>query len=93
MIDPKRWPDLSRLLDAALDIPRGDRDRWLESLSPPDVIHREELRILLRHDGGAETQDFLGVLPNMQPAADSARAADVVIGVGAGSGLQGSAYR
>jgi eukaryotic-like serine/threonine-protein kinase len=75
MIDPKRWPDLSRLLDEALDIPPAERDRWLDALPATDSVHREELRTLLRHDGGAETRDILISLPNVQKAAARARAA------------------
>lgn len=75
MIDPKRWPDLSRLLDEALDIPPEDRDRWLDSLPATDSVHKEELRTLLRHDAAAETRDILSSLPNVQKAAARARAA------------------
>ena len=75
MIDPKRWPELSRLLDQALDIPPGQRDQWLDALPATDSVHKEELRTLLRHDAAAETRDILINLPNVQKAAARARAA------------------
>jgi len=75
MIDPKRWPELSRLLDEALDIPPGERERWLDSLPATDSVHKEELRTLLRHDATAETRDVLINLPNVHKAAARARAA------------------
>ena len=75
MIDPKRWPELSRLLDEALDIPPGQRDQWLDALPATDSVHKEELRTLLRHDASAETRDILINLPNVQKAAARARAA------------------
>src|SRR5579862_5871193 len=68
LIDPKHWPILSKLLDAALDVPPEGRDLWLESLPPDAVAYREELRSLLRHAGTAETRDFLDVLPNLHEA-------------------------
>lgn len=85
MIDPKQWPELSRLLDEALEIAPEERDRWLDSLSPADLVHKEELRTLLRHDGAAETRDFLDMLPGVQKAAARARAAIGVFPVSPGS--------
>src|ERR1700761_216466 len=75
LIDPRQWPQLSRLLDEALDLPLEARDQWLESLPATDSSHREELRKLLRHGVAAETHDFLDVLPNLQQAVEDARPA------------------
>ena len=74
MIDPKRWPELSRLLDEALEIAPENRDSWLDSLAAIDLIHKEELRTLLRHDGLSDTKSILNVLPNVQKAAARVRA-------------------
>jgi eukaryotic-like serine/threonine-protein kinase len=75
LIDPKQWPQLSRLLDEALDLPLEAREKWLESLPATDNDHKEELRKLLRHGVAAETHDFLDVLPNLQQAVEDARTA------------------
>jgi len=85
MIDPKRWPELSRLLDEALEVAPENRDRWLDSLAPTDLVHRDELRSLLRHDGAPETRDFLSILPSVQKAAARARAAIGVFPISSGS--------
>ncbi|MBS0422744.1 MAG: serine/threonine protein kinase [Proteobacteria bacterium] len=85
MIDPKQWPELSRLLDEALELAPAERDRWLASLAPADLVHREELRSLLRHDDAAETSDFLSILPGVQTAAARARAAIGVFPISPGS--------
>jgi hypothetical protein len=34
--DAERWPIQSRLLGEALELPSGERERWLAAL-PPDV--------------------------------------------------------
>jgi eukaryotic-like serine/threonine-protein kinase len=75
LINPKRWPILSRLLDEALDVPPEARERWLESLSPADSAYKDELRTLLRHGTAAKTHDFLDILPDLKEAVDAARAA------------------
>jgi serine/threonine protein kinase len=75
LIDPQRWPILSRLLDEALEVPADERERWLDSLPPADVVYRNELRTLLRHGAAAQTGDFLDILPNLQDAVEDARAA------------------
>lgn len=57
-------------------MPPEARERWLNSLSPPDREYEADLRTLLRHHGrGAETQDFLDILPDLKDAMDDARAA------------------
>jgi serine/threonine protein kinase len=75
LIDPQQWPALSKLLDAALDVAPEERDRWLESLPPENLMYREELRSLLRHAGTAETHDFLDVFPHLHEAVADARTA------------------
>ncbi len=74
-IDPKQWPTLSRLLDEALDVPPEARQRWLDSLLPPDVVHKEDLRSLLRHADGAQSSESLDILPDLKEAIENARAA------------------
>jgi eukaryotic-like serine/threonine-protein kinase len=72
-IDPAQWPDLSRLLDEALDVPSGGLERWLDTLPPTDAVHRNQLRELLRRRAAAETGDFLITLPKVGESAASAR--------------------
>jgi serine/threonine protein kinase len=78
LIDPKQWPNLSRLLDEALEVPPEARERWLDSLPPADSVYKEDLRTLLRHGTAAETRDFLDILPNLKDAVADARAAVTV---------------
>jgi eukaryotic-like serine/threonine-protein kinase len=74
-IDPKQWPTLSRLLDEALEMAPECRERWLESLPPPDIVYREHLRTLLRHADSAQTHEFLDILPDLKEAVEKVRAA------------------
>lgn len=74
-IDPKQWPTLSRLLDEALEMPPEGRARWLESLPPPDMAYREDLRTLLRHADAAHTHELLDILPDLKEAVENVRAA------------------
>ena len=62
-IDPAQWPALSRLLDAALEVPSNSLEQWLDTLPPTDAVHRNQLRELLRRRAEAETGDFLVTLP------------------------------
>jgi eukaryotic-like serine/threonine-protein kinase len=64
-VNPEQWPSVSRLLDAALDIPPADREQWLESLPPSDLQFEATLRTLLRHAGTAETREFLDIFPSL----------------------------
>jgi serine/threonine protein kinase len=86
-IDPKQWPTLSRLLDEALEMPSEGRERWLESLPPPDIAYREDLRSLLRHADAAETHEFLDILPDLREAVESARAAVSITALKPGAGV------
>ncbi|MBI5716854.1 MAG: serine/threonine protein kinase [Burkholderiales bacterium] len=61
------WPELSRLLDDALDIAEGERGGWLASL--PATPAREALARLLAQQAQVESANFLGTLPRLSPAA------------------------
>src|SRR5262245_36949576 len=75
LTDPNQWPVLSRLLDEALDVPPGDRERWLDSLPSQSLVYREQLRSLLRHAGTTESGDFLDVFPSLHEAVANVQAA------------------
>ena len=45
--DVKVWPELNRLLDAALDLPAAERVRWLASLPPEHEAMKPHLVTLL----------------------------------------------
>lgn len=61
--EPGGWPELSKLLDAALDLPVEARAQWLESLQDSGLKAR--LRIILARSARVATRDFLGALPAM----------------------------
>jgi serine/threonine protein kinase len=73
-VDPEQWPNLSRLLDEALEVPLEAREHWLESLSPADLTYKAKLRALLEQGASAETRDFLDVFPKL-PMAEAANGA------------------
>jgi hypothetical protein len=62
-ISAEQWSFLSRLLDAALEVPPAAREGWLESLGPVDAVLKGELRLLLERHARIETSDFLNTLP------------------------------
>lgn len=82
-VDPQQWSTLSRLLDAALDVPIEGLEGWLDSLPPTDAVHRTQLRQLLRQRAAAETGDFLLTLPKVGDAAPAVGLATA--GIAAGS--------
>jgi len=82
-IDPAQWPNLSRLLDEALDVPHGGLEQWLDTLPPTDAVHRNQLRELLRRRAAAETGDFLITLPKVGAPDPMVRPG--AHGIGAGS--------
>jgi len=87
-IDPKQWPNLSRLLDEALEVPPEARERWLDSLPPADLVFKEDLRTLLRHGtSAAETRDFMDILPNLQDAVADVRAAVAITALKPGAAV------
>lgn len=68
-IDPVHWPDLNRLLDAALDLPAAERESWLERIDPQYAHLKPQLRELLSRAGQVETRDFLNTLPKVEGVA------------------------
>ena len=69
------WPAISALLDEALSLPASEHAGWLDSLAGEHAAHRDSLRLLLAHQHGVETDDFLGQLPRLnidaaEPSAD-----------------------
>lgn len=60
-IDESTWAELNHLLDAALDQPATERDRWIETLGPEYAALKPRRDLLARattEDGG-----FLDTLP------------------------------
>jgi len=57
--------ELSRLLDAALDLPPAERSAWLDTLDPAHDALKPRLRALLARAADVESRDFLGSLPAM----------------------------
>jgi eukaryotic-like serine/threonine-protein kinase len=66
-VDPRLWPELSGLLDTALDLPAGERGAWLEMLGPEHAGLKPALRELLARAASIETGDFLAALPALPP--------------------------
>ncbi len=59
-LDPESWSLLNRLLDAALDLPSSERDRWLAGLPPAHEALRPRLKELLaRSRRGGPSLDTL----------------------------------
>jgi serine/threonine-protein kinase len=48
------WSDADRLFDQALDVPAGERDRWLDQRCAGDAALRGRIEALLRADAAAE---------------------------------------
>jgi serine/threonine protein kinase len=83
--DQQHWAELNRLLDAALDLPASERDRWLATLDPAFRGLKPELEDLLSRAAAVETRDFLGTLPKFDApaerlAADSAGCGGETVG-------------
>jgi serine/threonine protein kinase/Tfp pilus assembly protein PilF len=74
-IDPESWPQLSHLLDEALELPAEARAAWLESLDCNDEQLKERLRALLAHTSDVETGDVLNTFPKLTLREDAFRAA------------------
>jgi hypothetical protein len=72
--DAKVWPELDRLLDAALDLPVAERQVWLASLAPEHQAMKSHLVTLLIEAERLETSAFLKLLPGAE-LVDRARAA------------------
>ncbi|HEY8507440.1 MAG TPA: protein kinase, partial [Steroidobacteraceae bacterium] len=74
-IDRESWPQLSHLLDEALELPAEARARWLESLDCKDERLKERLRALLSHTSDVETGDVFNTLPKITLREDAFRSA------------------
>ena len=70
--DAATWAELNRLLDQALDLPAGDRSRWLEALDPSMNGLKPQLQSLLLVAAQVETHDFLATLPKVEFASPDA---------------------
>ena len=57
------WPEVSALLDEALDLAPPARGPWLEGLTDGRGVHRRTLERLLADYASVETQNFLHTLP------------------------------
>jgi serine/threonine-protein kinase len=66
------WPDISRLLDQALDLPAEERRRWLESQDAFPARVRLAVQRLLEQQAGVDAGGFLLALPAMQAQAPPA---------------------
>jgi serine/threonine-protein kinase len=74
-IDASAWAELNHLLDAALDRPPSERDRWLEGLGPEHEGLKPRLRDLLARADSTEDGEFLATLPKLEvDSADEAGA-------------------
>lgn len=62
-IDPHTWVQLDELLDAALDLPEAERERWMDLLGPEHAELRPHLRALLSHAVDDGTPSLLDTLP------------------------------
>jgi len=61
--DAARGSELSRLLDAALELPPAERLAWVETLDATHEPLKPRLRALLARAADVESRDFLGSLP------------------------------
>ncbi|CAN5411521.1 hypothetical protein BH11PSE9_BH11PSE9_19490 [soil metagenome] len=65
------WPEISALLDEALNLPPADHAGWLASLTGEPAAHREALTALLAHRPKAGTDDFLVDGPKLNNVSDA----------------------
>jgi eukaryotic-like serine/threonine-protein kinase len=65
------WPEFSRLLDRALEVPEEERPQWLQHITPADVAILPWLQHVLLHPDGRLPDDFLDAPQITLPAADS----------------------
>jgi serine/threonine-protein kinase len=73
------WPVFNRLLDAALELPPGERLSWLEALGPEHERLKPALRALLLRSGGVETA-WLATLPRGDAALPAVDESDLAAG-------------
>jgi serine/threonine-protein kinase len=64
-MDVANWVQLSSLLDRALDLPPGERDRWLDTLGPEYDSVKPQLQALLAHASSPEIDAWLRTLPKI----------------------------
>ena len=78
----ERWPQIDALLDEALALPAPERAAWLAALDGDRAALRGTVAQLLGAHAAAETGDFMGELPALQPApagaADQAAAGELI---------------
>ncbi|HEX5128554.1 MAG TPA: serine/threonine-protein kinase, partial [Usitatibacter sp.] len=84
--DHRHWQRINELLGIALDLPREDRDAWLQALPPEDAALGPKLREMLARSG-MQSDAFLGrpvaagvLAAAMGDAAPQDRPGDVVGG-------------
>lgn len=64
-LDPQEWEQLRRLLDVALELPAGERARWLDARQELDAPMRARLAALLQlHESGA-VDELMDSLPHI----------------------------
>ena len=69
--DADSWPHLSALLDAALDQPASEREKWIDAL-PADVAPlKPRLRELIARAAELAGDDFLQALPKVELASEA----------------------
>ncbi len=64
-IEPQEWPEISRLLDEALDMPEAEREKWLAGLDGLDAGRRASIRELLAAHEKAKSAGFLVTMPEI----------------------------
>jgi len=74
------WPELSRLLDEALDLPEAERAAWLDAQEARDAEQGAWLRRVLGHTPAAMAPTYLE-RPRLDPAPDEDIRPDAEIGV------------
>src|SRR3954470_4309067 len=79
-VNVAEWKRLSPLLDAALDLPADERERWLAALPAEHRDLCDSLRELLSKRAHFETDDFLQRLPEFSAAPASILAVDSRVG-------------
>ncbi|MBI2837339.1 MAG: protein kinase [Acidobacteria bacterium] len=84
-IEPQEWPELSKLLDEALDLPESEREKWLAGLDGLDPGRRASIRELLAAHEKAKSAGFLVTMPEIgdvsgTPASGADRRQDLVLG-------------
>ena len=73
-----QWPEISLLLDEALDLPPSAREAWLAQLPAADAVHRKLLGDLLGPHVRLESAGFLETLPPL--LSDTYHAPELVAG-------------